>query len=377
MAVLAVVFAACGGGGGDSSGEDPQQVIDAATLKGVDSGNLNLTLAVKSTGDSAGNVDVKLSGPFQAGAKGELPEADMKLSVSGQAEGETVDFSGGITLLSDRAYVEFEKEEFEVDPTTFGFVKSGFEQAQQEAGGEGAEAEACQEAAANLKVADFIDNAKNEGGQDVEGTATTEISGDLNIKGAVDQIIKLTEDPACSQQLEAAGGPIGELKEAAGTLESAVKTAHASVYVGEDDNIVRKVSAELEIEPEGSGETVELNFDLSLGEVNEAQTIEAPANAKPLEELFQKLNINPLELLEVFQGGGGAGDLGGLLEGVTGGSEGGSEGNFQEGVEDGFEEGLEEGLEELPGSEQSTEYLECLQGSETPSDLQKCASLLK
>jgi hypothetical protein len=377
MAVLAVVFAACGGGGGDSSGEDPQKVIDAATLKGVESGNLNLTLAVKSTGENAGNVDFKLSGPFQAGAKGALPEADMKLSLNGEAEGETVDFSGGITLLSDRAYVEYEKEEFEVDPTTFGLVKSGFEQAQQEGGGETAEAEACQEAAANLKVGAFIDNAKNEGGQDVEGTSTTEISGDLNIKGAIDQIIQLTEDPACSKQLEAAGPlPIGELKEAAKTLESAVKTAHASVYVGEDDNIVRKVSAELEIEPKGSKETVELNFDLSLGEVNEAQTIKAPANAKPLEELFQKLNINPLELLEVFQGGGGA-DLGGLLEGVTGGSEGGSEGDFSEGVESGIEEGLEDGLEELPGSEESTEYLECLQGSETPSDLQKCASLLK
>jgi hypothetical protein len=375
VAVLAVAFAACGGGGGDSSDEDPQQVLDTATLKGVESGNLNLALSVKASGgDNDGNVDVKLSGPFQAGAKGALPEADMKLSVNGNAEGESIDFSGGVTLLSDRAFVEFEDEAFEVDPTTFGFVKSGFEQAQQESQGEGPEAVACQEAAANIKVGDFIDNIENEGSQDVEGTDTTEVSGDLNIKGAIDQVIKLTEDPACSSQLEAAGPlPLGQLEEAADTLEKEVKSAHAAVYVGNDDNIVRKMTAELEVEPESSGEKVDITFDISLGEVNEKQTFEAPANAKPLEELFQKIGVNPLELLEGMSGGSGG--LDGLLEGSEGGSESSTEG-VEEALE-GSEQALEESLEELPGSEESQAYIECLQGAENASDLQKCASELK
>jgi hypothetical protein len=367
VAALAVAFAACGGGGGSDSGssEDPQKVIDASTLEGVKSGNLDLSLSVKSTGDESGNIDLSLSGPFQAGAKNELPEADMKIKADGEAEGEKIYFEGGVTLLSDRAYIGYEGDEYEVDPTTFGFVKSGFEQAQQESVGEGAEGEACQAAAAGLTPADFIDNLKSEGSQEVEGTSTTEVSGDLNVKGAIDQIIKLSEDPSCKSQLEMAGPlPLGELEAAEGELESAVKTAHASVYVG-DDNIIRKVSAEATIEPKGSGEKVEISFDISLGNVNEKQSISAPSNAKPLEQLFQQIGVNPLELLE----GGGSSGLGGLLEGLSGGS--------LESSESGEASAAEIEPSELPGSEESQKYLECLQGAETPSDLQKCASLLK
>ncbi|MBS1881261.1 MAG: hypothetical protein JST31_17240, partial [Actinobacteria bacterium] len=158
VAALAALVSACGGGGGSGSGssEDPQKVIDKATLEGVESGNLNLSLKVKAEGEKAGSLDVSVSGPFQAGAKGELPEADLEASVHGEAEGQKVDFEGGVTLLSDRAYIGYGGEEFEVDPTTFGFVKSGFEQAQQEGAGEGAEGKACQEAAAALEPADFV-----------------------------------------------------------------------------------------------------------------------------------------------------------------------------------------------------------------------------
>lgn len=360
VAAIAVLVAACGGGGGDSTSEDPQKVIDEATLEGVKSGNLDLSLNVDAGGSESGNVEIALSGPFQAGAKGELPEADLEVSAHGESEGEALDFEGGVTLLSDRAFVGYEGEEYEVDPTTFGFVKSGFEQAQQESGGEGAEGKACQEAAAGLKVGDFVDNLKNEGGVDVDGTQTTEISGDLDVPGAIDQIIELTENPACSSQLEAAGPlPLGELEKAKDTLANQVKKAHASVFVGEDDNIVRKVTAELTVEPEGE-ETVELEFEMSLGEVNEDQSISSPGNAKPLEDLFQKLGVNPLELLE----GGGAGGLGGLLEGVEGGSTGGSGGESSGG-----------GEAEIPNLEESEAYLQCLQEVESASDLQKCANL--
>ncbi len=370
VAALAVAFAACGGSSDSGSSEDPQKVIDNATLEGVESGEVDLKLSVNAEGEEGGNVDVSLSGPFQAAkVKGELPEADMELSAKGDVGGEHVDFAGAVTLLPDRAYIGYEGTEYEVDPTTFGFVKSSFEQAEQESTGEGAEGEACQEAAAGLEVADFVDNLKNEGGVDVDGTSTTEISGDLNVGGAIDQIIKLTENPACSSQLEAAGPlPLGELEKAKGELTKAVKSAHAEVYVGEDDNIVRKVVADLTVEPEGSGEKVELEFELSLGKVNEAQTISAPSNAKPLEELFQQIGVNPLELLQGLQGGGGAAGLGSLLEGIGGGSMGSSSGGSSEAGS----------LPEIPDAGKSQEFAECMQKANgAAAELQKCASLLQ
>ncbi len=361
VAALAAFLSACGGGGSDTgSNEDPKQVIDKATLEGIDSGNLEMSLKVDAEGKEGGSFDVSLSGPFQAGAKGELPEAQLEASAHGEAEGEALDFEGGVTLLSDRAYIGYEGDQYEVDPTTFGFIKSGFEQAEQE-GGEGSEGNACQKAAAGLEIGDFVDNLSNQGTVEVDGTQTTEISGDLDVSKAIDQVIKLTENPACSAQFEAAGPlPLGELEKAKDELASQVKKAHASVFVGEEDDIVRKVESQLTIEPEGSGEKVEIEFELALGEVNEEQTISAPSKAKPLEDLFGKLGVNPLELLE-----GGSGGLGGLLEGLEGGIGGGG----GEGSGGG-------GSSSLPEIGESKAYLECLQEAQSATDLQKCANLL-
>jgi hypothetical protein len=362
LAVLTTAFAACGGGS-DKSSEDPQKVIDSATLEGVKSGNVDLSLGIKSEGKEGGNVDVALSGPFQSEGK-DLPQLALTASAKGSAKGEDIDFEGGLTLLSDRAFVNYEGTEYEVDPTTFGFVKSGFEQAQQQGGSEEsnpADVTACQEAATGLKVGDFVDNLTNDGSADVDGTSATKISGDLNVGGAIDAIIKLTENPACSSQLEAAGPlPIGELEKAKGELTSAVKKAHVDVYVGDDD-IIRELAAEMTIEPkDAAGEKVEVDFTLKLSGVNEEQDIAAPSGAQPLEKLFLKLGVNPIELLEGASSGEG---LGNLLEGVTGGgssSGGGSSGSG----------GLSGG-----GNQQA--YLECLKGAETPADLQHCASMVQ
>lgn len=362
LAALATAFAACGGSS-DSSSEDPQQVIDNATLEGVKSGNLDLSLGIESEGKEGGDIDVSLSGPFQSEDTQDLPELALTASAKGSAKGDDVDFEGGLTLLSDRAFVNYEGTEYEVDPTTFGFVKSSFEQAQNQGGSEGnpADVTACQEAASDLKVADFIEDLTNDGSADVDGTSTTKVSGDLNTSGGIGAIVKLTENSACSAQLEAAGPlPLDELEEAKGELTSAVKTAHIEVYVGDDD-IIRKVAAELTIEPKGSDEKVEADLELTLSGVNEEQDIAAPSGAKPLEGLFQKLGVNPLELLEAGTSGEG---LGGLLEGITGddSSGGGSSAG---------------GPESSGGGSSQQAYLECLKGAETPTDLQKCASMVQ
>jgi hypothetical protein len=374
LAALATTFAACGGSS-DKSSEDPQKVVDSASLEGVESGNIELSLAVKSEGKEGGDIDVSLSGPFQgASGKDDLPQLAMTATANGNVEGEAVDFEGGLTLLSDRAFVNYEGTEYEVDPTTFGFVKSSFEQAQQQGGGEGnaADVSACQKAAEGFKVGDFVDDLTNDGSADVDGTGTTKISGDLDVAGAIDAIIKLSEDPACAAQLEAAGPlPIGELEEAKGEVTSAVKKAHVEVYVGDDD-IIRRLAAELTVEPQGADkEKVEVDFDLTLSEVNEEQEISAPANAKPLEGLFQQLDVNPLELLEAASSGEGLNDL---LEGLT---EGGSPlgGGSPSGGSGGSGSGGGSGSSAGSGDQQA--YLNCLKGAETPADLQQCAGMIR
>ncbi len=321
LVAASLALAACGGGS-DKSSESPQTVLDEATLQGIESGKIDLTLGVKAAGAEGGNLDVSLSGPFQAEGKGSLPQLDMDAKAKGSINGKDIDFIGGIVLLPNSAYVNYEGTEYEVDPTTFSFVESALEQAQSEAGAETGStgAAACQEEAGKLKVADFFEGGVNEGSAEVAGTATTKVSGDLDVPGALDAVLEVAESQACRAQL-AAAGPLPsqtEIDKAKDEVTSSLKSARVDVYVGDDD-IVRQISAELTIEPEGDGKgpkSVEVDLDLKLSGVNEEQHIAAPENAKPLSKLFLKLGVNPIELLGLLEGEGGGKGLGGLLEGL-------------------------------------------------------------
>jgi hypothetical protein len=359
LLALATALTACGGGS-DKSDESPQTVIDEATLQGIDSGKLDLSLDAKAAGKEGGNLDLSLSGPFQGEGKGKLPKLDMSAKVHGSVKGSNIDFDGGLVLLPNSAYVNYEGTEYEVDPTTFSFIESALKQQQGKAGAEGASE--CQEAVGELKVGNFIENGKNEGSAEVGGTGTTKVSGDLNVSGGIDALLEVVESPPCKAQI-AAAGPLpseSEIDKAKSEVSGAVKVAHVDVYVGDDD-IVRRIAAQLKIEPENGGsgpKSVEIDLDLQLTEVNEEQEISAPGNAKPLTDLFLKLGVNPIDLLGLLNGKGGGADLGNLLQGLSGAVGGGASGGGDSGG----------------GGQQA--YLKCLQEARSSVDLQRCSSLL-
>jgi len=350
---LAVALAACGGGGGS---DDPQTVVDEATLQGIESGKLNLAVQVDVEGKKGGDVDVSLSGPFQSEEGAELPELDLAFAAKGKMDGEKIDREGGITLLGNKAFVGYEGIEYEVDSTTFDFVKSMLKE--QSGKGGSSEITACREAASGLELNQFVEHLKDEGSADVGGTETTKVSGDLDAPAALDAVEQLLKDPACSEQLKSAGPlpSLTELEEAEGTVKDSVKSAHVELYVG-DDHIIRRLTAKATIEPpkksDDSAKRVDLDIDLTLSGVNEEQTISAPTATKPLSALFLKLGINPIELLGALQGGGTQG-LGTLLEKLgQAGDNGGGSGGGQE------------------------SYSECLGNARTTVDVQNCTGLLQ
>jgi hypothetical protein len=362
LIALVTGLAACGGG----SSSDPQTVVNEATLQGIESGKLDLALGIDVKGEKGGHVDVSLSGPFQREDEEELPELDLSAKVKGAVGGEKVDFEGGLALLPNKAFVEYSGTEYEVDPTTFNFVKSAI-QKQANKQGESGEEGGCQETISQLKLADFMENLREEGSAEVAGTTTTKVSGGLDAPSAIEALMEVIEDPACSEQLSAAGPlPSGAaLEKAKRQVEEALKEAHVVLYVG-DDHIVRRLTATATIEPpkgsakESGAESVKLEFDLTLSGVNEGQTIVAPRHAKPLSDLFIKLGVNPLELAGALSGEGG---LEGLLEGLGGGSSGGGS------------PGGGSGGNGASGGQQA--YLNCIKEAHTPVDIQKCAGLLQ
>ncbi len=319
LAGLATVFAACGSSSSSGSEEDPKAVLKDATFEGIESADLELSLGINVSGNKGGNVNVNVSGPFQSKANSQYPELDMTAEASGEVNGSSFEKEAGLVLVPNKAFVSYEGENYEVDPTTFSFIESAINQSNSQGESPTETSSACQQAAAGLKVGEFVTNLTNEGGAEVGGTETTKVSGDLDVPGAISEVMKLAENPACSSSLEQAGSlPLAQLGKAKSEIESALKNAHVVVYVGED-NIVRRFTAEFEIEPTGASEKVEIEIDLSFNKVNEEQEIKTPTGAQPLEGLFKKLKVNPLELLQGVQGGQGF-NLEGLLNEAIGGS---------------------------------------------------------
>ena len=140
LIALASAMAACGSGGSDS----PQSIIDEATLQGVESGRLDLAVDLGVKGKKSGNFKADLSGAFQSQDEAEYPELDLSFAARGSLGGKDLDREGGFTLLGNKAYVAYEGTEYEVDSTTFNFVKSMIKR---QGGGQGQSSEitACRE----------------------------------------------------------------------------------------------------------------------------------------------------------------------------------------------------------------------------------------
>ena len=90
---------------------------------------------------------------------------------------------------------------------------------------------------------------------------------------------------------------------------------------------------------------------MRLGAVNEDQEIEAPSDARPIEDLLAQLGVDPAAL-------GGLGALGGGLGTTPGGGGGGGGGAA------------------APGGGDTDAYLDCVAKAQTPDEINACASEL-
>jgi hypothetical protein len=231
----------------------------------------------------------------------------LSAEVTGQVGGTDRDFKGGLTVLSNRAYVDFQGTVYEIDPSTFELLGSSVEKAVVVGTEESAEngLGACMQAAKDLELEDLLQNLKNEGSAEVDGTSTTKVSGELNAGAASKAVADLAANPACRAQVKGMPSlPLTELEKEGNRAAGSVKKAHVEIYVGDDD-IVRKLVAEVAFEPKPGNEVVDADVELTLKGVNEDQEIKAPAKSVPLLGFYKRLDLFPLPLLETLSAEGG------------------------------------------------------------------------
>lgn len=288
----------CGGGG-----DDPLETLEGAGFEGVTSGRFDASLSVRSQGKAGTDLDVDLSGQIQAGA-GNVPQFAVDSEINGDLRGKEINFSGGLTILPDHAFLDYQGADYEIEPNNFSFAKSIFLRDSSEAEATTEGVAACRRVAAEVGAGDLIVKPRDEGTVDVDGAATTKISGELDAEVAAEGLAELAGDPDCRAQLEAVIPlPLPELRSEAEELATATERSRFEVYV-DDEGVIRKLVAELAGAPRAAGgEAVDVDLEFVLSEVNRPQEIAIPADAKPLGTWFSKLGINQFLFITLGSGG--------------------------------------------------------------------------
>ncbi len=359
---LAVPAIIAGCGGDSTSDVDPQTVLDQTLSNDqtVTSGDLSLSLGGSATGDQGGSFEASLSGPFQSNADDPagIPQLDWTGSISAEGAGQSISFDGGLTVTGDNAYIEYGGSAYEVGADSFAqFQKLAGEAAAQQSQTEGlsfteAFTQGCEQSlgaqggdtsACDVDFQGWLGDLSNDGEEEVEGTQTTHISGTLNVDTMVQDLVELgTAVPQAAAQAPS--------EQQIQQVTDAISEASFDLYSGVDDDILRGLDFNLAIDPSAIPEasaagvdSVDLNFSLRLGGVNEEQTIDAPADAQPIGDLLGQFGVDSSAL-------GGLGALGGTGSSVAPGPQlGGGAGN-------------------------ANAYLDCIAQASTPAAIEACAT---
>jgi len=343
LAVVALVLAACGGSGGgsDSSGSS----ADAETLlrqtftgtHAIRSGKADIDLRVDVSGDDSvrGPITASISGPFQSVGSDELPKFDMSLDAHAQGQG----FRAGLTSTSDQLFVNFGGTSYEVPAQLLDQLKDSYRRSQQEESSD----QQMSLKSLGLDPLSWLQDPTVEGTETIGGVETDHISSQVDVNALLDDVDNILA------RVSAQGGlPTGQQipsripADDRAQIEDAVKSASIDVWSGADDHTLRKLTLALSVDIPRESTSLDINLSIELTDLNQPQSISAPATTRPLDELLGQLQ----------------GFLGGAL---GGGSLGGGSGSSGGGA----------------SSDQLQAYSDCVQraGSDV-TEAQKCADLL-
>src|SRR3954454_6004258 len=292
---IAVVLSACGGGG---NSEDPQQVLDQtfSNPTSIQSGTFDLDLKLEpSGGESPGSFEAKLGGKFASQASGQFPKFDIDGSVKAEGGSQSLSGTGGLISTGDQAFVTVQGTDYAVPEQLYDEFTTTYAQLQ---GQSNAGKSANLFKTLNISPANWLTDLKNDGTEDVERTKTIHISGSANVS-------KLFEDLKAIAQK--AGSAVGNVNtQQLDQLNDVVKTGDIDVYSGVDDKLLRRFQIHVDLKPPagtpGAPESLSVDIQLNFADVNNPETFTAPANTKPLGDLFQSLGVSPGQLGGALRG---------------------------------------------------------------------------
>jgi hypothetical protein len=338
----ALALASCGGG---EDKENVQDLLDKAFSSPIKSADLKVDASVQLKGSPGLDKPVRITatGPFRTN-EGKLPSVDIELKVGTDGGGQTI--TTGFLSTGDRAFVKFQDVYYEQPASQVRRANRSLSQNQ---------GEQSSLRSLGLDPRGWLAAAKDEGEDEISGVQTRHVSGKLDVEAVMRDLNEFVRKSGA-----ALGGATGQpppqplSEEDIQKVGEVVKDPTFNVYVGEDDDIIRRVAGKIEFDvPEESRQSLggiqsgAIEFQVEFSDVNGDQQIEAPANARPISELTTSLG-------------------GGTLPGIgTGGGSSPAAPSAPDSAN--------------PDSEDFQKYADCLDKArpEDTDALQRCADLLQ
>ena len=354
----AAILGACGKGGGK---EDVEGLLDRAFRQSIRSADVKIDAQLGVSGLSGFERPVRLqaTGPY-IGVKRALPKLDIDLRIGAQGAGQTVE--SGVLSTSDRAFVKFGGAFYEQPRADVARANRRLRAGPER--GRGALRDL------GLDPRRWVVDARDEGEETIAGVESRHVSGKLDTRRLFSDLNQFVARSAGAVGGRRADVPDPLSREEIDRLSEIVRSPSFDVYVGKDDDVVRRISAGLDIRvPErdraqlGGIESGSLRFSLELADVNGHQQVRAPAESRPIGDLTKAL-----------------GGLGALAGGAAGGGDAGGQSNGRsKGGAGGGPSGSGGSTEATPGADGLRRYSDCLDEA-PPNDtaaLSRCAELLR
>lgn len=273
-------------GCGEDDKKSVTDLLDKAFKSPIGSADMKLDLEIELDGveELEDPIEISLTGPYDSTGDAEIPSVDWEISVRAQNQS----FNAGLTSTGDRAFVGFQGTEYEVSPETVARLNRQVAASRKREGRDLSDF--------GVTARDWVMDGEEEGGEEVAGVETTHVSGKLDVTRALEDLNKVVEQAA------KLGGPVAQQAPPALTdeqkeqVEEVVDDPTFDAYVGDEDDKLRRLSADLEFDvPEDARERVgglqggRISFTIEFASIGEPQPIEAPEDARPIQELTQQL----------------------------------------------------------------------------------------
>ncbi len=316
VALLALIagvclLSACGGASGSA------ESLLSETFSGhtpIQSGDVKLSFALSASGHSAGAqpLAVTLNGPFESTTPGKIPRFALQLQLT--AAGQPL--SAGATSTGSALYVQLAGTWFSIPSSTYKEIEEGFAKATSTATSAKVRSTF---SALGIEPGHWLSDPTQAGTTTIAGVPVAHLTAAVDIPAFLADVSKLSQ--AGGSLGLGSTGSTGSLSPAlVGELAKSIKSAHVDVYTGQSDHLLRRLEVTANVT--GTSQTqallgglssANLKVLLEFSDLNEPQTISAPANPQPASQLLPALQ----QLVGALQGANGAAS-GGALEALKG-----------------------------------------------------------